>query len=173
MKQFKGFGIKTMLMLFIFILLMVLLCSCGIKGPKEEENEAIAETFIKVWSDHNTDRLITLFADSCLYEEVATGRSYSTKEAISEYIDYTLKGVPDSKFEIVSLFACKDMASIEWIWSGTNSVGWEDMGLPATNQKFEIRGVSVMKIEDRMIVRNSDYWDWGTFLREIGVRQEE
>jgi len=43
------------------------------------------------------------------------------------------------------------MAVIEWIWKGTNSVGWKDMGITATNKYFELRGLSLMEIENGLI----------------------
>ena len=58
---------------------------------------------------------------------------------------------------------------VEWIWKATNTVGWPSMGIPATNKYFEIRGTSVMNIENGLIKRNSDYWDWKTFLTGIGI----
>ena len=51
---------------------------------------------------------------------------------------------------------------VEWIWKGTNPVGWATMGIPATGKYFEIKGESEMKIENDLIRKNSDYWDWRT-----------
>ena len=54
---------------------------------------------------------------------------------------------------------------VEWLWKGTNSVGWETRGIPATGKYFEINGESVMRIEnDLLIQRNSDYANWNSFL---------
>ena len=54
------------------------------------------------------------------------------------------------------------MSMVEWLWKGTNSVGWETRGIPATGKYFEIKGESEMKIENDLIRKNSDYWDWRT-----------
>ena len=43
------------------------------------------------------------------------------------------------------------------------------MGIPATDKHFELKGVSVMKIENDLIKRNRDYWDWTTFMKGIGA----
>ncbi len=52
---------------------------------------------------------------------------------------------------------------LEW----TNSVGWPN--IPVTNKYFEVRGVSVMEIENNLIYHNRDYWDWNTFITSVGV----
>ena len=152
-----------------FIFLLFILYSCDNPNKKVQINEAIAKTFIESWNAHDINKLLSLFAENCLYEEVASGRRYSTKEGIEGYAKSTLSGVPDSKFEIVTFMADKEKAMVEWIWKGTNSVGWEEMGIPATGKYFEIRGVSVMLIENNLIRRNSDYWDWDSFITGIGV----
>jgi len=113
-----------------------------------------------------------LFAENSIYEEVASGRSYKTREKIAIYIGSTISGIPDTKFETKNILANDSLAVVEWIWKGTNSVGWADMGLPATNKYFELRGLSIMVIKNGLITRNSDYWDWSTFLIGIGAKQK-
>ena len=61
------------------------------------------------------------------------------------------------------------MAVVEWTWTATNTVGWPQMGIPATGEHMELRGLAVMEIEDDHIVVMREYWDWNTFLVEIGV----
>jgi len=160
---------------FIITLITCILFLFGCKETKQnnQENERIAKSFIKYWNERDVDKIISLFSDNCLYEEVATGRKYSDKDGISNYAISTLSGIPDSKFEIINIVSNDNLSVVEWIWKGTNSVGWPSMGIPATNKYFEVRGVSVMIIENNLIKRNSDYWDWNTFLREIGVQPSD
>jgi ketosteroid isomerase-like protein len=53
------------------------------------------------------------------------------------------------------------MAVVEWMMSGTNTVGWPN--IPASGKSFNLPIVSIMEIEDGLIIRNRDYWDWDTF----------
>lgn len=157
--------------LFIVTLIIFSICMFGCNDiyKNNPDTEAIAKLFVKYWNE-DVEKLIPLFSDSCLYEEVATGRKYSDKNGIAAYVKSTLSGIPDSKVEIVTIVSNENTSVVEWIWKGTNSVGWPSIGIPATNKYFEFRGVSVMIIEDNLIKRNSDYWDWGTFLIGIGVQ---
>ena len=123
------------------------------------ENKAIARSFIEDWSTHKVDKLISLFSEDCLYEEVATGRKFASKEGIADYANSTISGVPDTDFEIVSVIGSDSMAMVEWVWEGRNTFGWPSLNIPATNKYFEARGISVMEIENNLIKRNSDYWD--------------
>ena len=153
---------------------IILMCSfCGGQNNNSliQRNKTIANSFIEYLNSHDVDKFTSLFAENSIYEEIASGRSYKTPEKISIYIGSTISGIPDTKFETINILANDSLAVVEWIWKGTNSVGWADMGLPATDKYFELRGLSIMVIKDGLITRNSDYWDWNTFLIGIGAKQ--
>ena len=116
------------------------------------------------------DKLTSLFTENGTYEEVCSGRLNKGREAIANYIRVTIEGIPDSKFELVSLSCNANHAMFEWIWKGTNSVGWPSMNLPPTSKHLELRGVSVMDIENGRIRANRDYWDWNSFMKGIGAK---
>ncbi len=117
------------------------------------QNKSIARKFIKAWDLHNYNKLISLFANEFIYTEIASGRSYTDKESLSMYASATIAGVPDTRFVVISITATKKIAAVEWIWEGTNTVGWPFMGIPATNKYFELPGISVMEIENKNIKR--------------------
>jgi steroid delta-isomerase-like uncharacterized protein len=161
MKNKMSFPIAVVILMFLF--------GCNENSQKIRDNEAVAKTALEAWASHDADQLTALCADSCLYEEVATGRKFNTKEGIADYLNGTISGIPDSKFEIVDVIASENMAMVEWVWTGTNTVGWPNMNIPATNKHFEVRGVSVMEIENNSIRKARDYWDLNTFMKGIGV----
>jgi steroid delta-isomerase-like uncharacterized protein len=160
--------------LFFITSFIILLCTfygCQTKNSLIQKNKTIAISFIKTLNSHDINKFTELFEENGIYEEVASGRSYRTREKIAIYIGSTISGIPDTKFETINILATDSLAVVEWIWKGTNSIGWADMGLPATNKYFELRGISIMVIENGLITRNSDYWDWDTFLIGIGAKQ--
>jgi len=134
-----------------------------------KKNEELAKAFIETLNTRDYSQFTSLFLEDSFYEEVCTGQKYEGKEAIKTYTKGTIDGVPDSKFEIITIVVSETNASVEWLWKGTNTVGWPDMGLPATDKYFEIKGVSVMDIENGKIKHNRDYWDWNTFMTGIGA----
>lgn len=159
---------KANLSLTLLCLVALLFTQCN--GNKlAKENEAIAQSFIEAWNSHDAEKLISLFSDEFQYNEVASGRSFTNNEALTSYFERTIAGIPDTKFEVISIFANDNYAAVEWIWKGTNSVGWDYMGIPATGKTIELPGVSVMEIVNGKIIRNSDYWDWNSFMQSIGV----
>jgi steroid delta-isomerase-like uncharacterized protein len=162
---------KRLLFLAFFLLcIMAPAASSEQAGKKNRQNETLVKNFIEALNAKDMDKLVSLFSDDGTYEEVCSGRFHTGKKAISAYITSTLEGIPDTNFELVSVSCSADRAMFEWIWKGTNSVGWPSMHLPPTNKYFELKGVSVMDIENGRIRANRDYWDWNSFLKGISVK---
>ncbi len=142
---------------------------CHAQSQKVVLNSKIAESFISTLNRQNYDQFTELFSENATYEEVCSGRFYTGKTEIKNYIVGSIKGIPDTKFELVSITADEKHAAVEWIWEGTNSVGWPQMNIPATDKKIRLKGVSVMQIVNGKIVRNCDYWDWNSFMKKLGL----
>lgn len=135
-----------------------------------KKNKQIATVFLETLSSGDIEGFVSLFAENATYEEVSTGRVYTNHQEITMYIKSTLDGIPDSKFELQNMVINDKILAVEWIWKGTNSVGWPNMGIPPTNKYFEIKGVSVMNVNNDLILSNRDYWDWNSFITKIGAK---
>ena len=148
--------------LFFFII-----CVVGIHAqPNESENnEAIARRFVEFWTLEHYKDLAQLFAENCIYVETPSGNKFSGREAIQNYASTTLNGMSDTQAEIITVVANDKMAVVEWIWSGTNSIGWPN--IPASGKTFRLPVLTIMEIENGMIIRNRDYWDWETFYNAV------
>jgi steroid delta-isomerase-like uncharacterized protein len=76
---------------------------------------------------------------------------------------------PDTNVEVKATFFGKDWAIVEWIWSGTQTGDIEGV-MEATGNKFSVRGTSVFEVQEGMIKRQSDYYNAGRFLYQLGVK---
>lgn len=162
---------KQMLFLSILLLCNTLTGTSNETNDKKiRQNVVLVNQFIEALNEKDMDKFTSLFTENGTYEEVCSGRLNKGREAIENYIRLTIEGIPDSKFELVSISCDADHAMFEWIWKGANSVGWPSMNLPPTSKYFELRGVSVMDIENGRIRANRDYWDWNSFLKCIGAK---
>ena len=143
--------------------ILVLFGVCGIQAQHNlvSENEAIARAFVESWTIDTYMNLASLFAESGMYNEMPSGRVFNGRLDIENYASATLYGIPDTETEVISVVANEKMAAVEWTMSGTNTVGWPN--IPASGNSFSLPIVSVMKIQDGLIVENRDYWDWETF----------
>ena len=151
---------KCIAPLFLFILIGV-----NAQTKLEKNNEVIARLLVECWSADKYNDLPKLFADQCEYIEIPSGRTWNTPDAILGYAEATLSGIPDCHTKVVSVVANENMAAVEWIMAGTNTVGWPN--IPSSGKPFNLKVLSIMEIEDGLIIKNRDYWDVETFIKAV------
>lgn len=151
----------------ISIFILALMYGSGSYSDTSIKNEALAKSFIDSWDKHDINKLISLFSENCLYEVVADGGKFYSRQEIARYANSTFTGIPDTRMSIVKIVADDSTGAVEWVWKGTNTVGWPNFGIPPTNKYFELRGISIMEIENGLIKKNRDYWDWNTFKKGV------
>lgn len=124
----------------------------------------LVEGWITAWSTFDTELLLSLFTDDCLYEDVTTNVIYEGKEGIAAFANKTPPPVPDQKFELMKMFCTDDWAVMEWFVTGTFQ---DDLpGMKATGKRFKFKGISVLEIRDGKIYRVRDYWDAYTMIHQ-------
>ena len=146
-------------------LFLLILIGVNAQTEPEKKNEAIARSFVECWSADKYHHLPALFAEQCEYIEICSGRTWIAPAGILGYAEATLSGIPDCHTRVVSVVANEQMAAVEWIMAGTNTVGWPN--IPASGKTFSLKVLSIMEIEDGLIVKNRDYWDVESFLRAV------
>jgi len=82
--------LKYIEMKIIPFLLMLSVLGVDAQQSQTENNEAIARSFVESWIMENYLDLPRLFAENCIYLEMPSGRSFTSKEAIKNYASATL-----------------------------------------------------------------------------------
>jgi steroid delta-isomerase-like uncharacterized protein len=129
-------------------------------------DSTILDQWATAWSSHDLDRVLRLFTDNCIYEDVPTGAINRGKDALGSFAKFFFSVAPDFKIELAKRFETDRWAVGEWTMSGTQK---GDMpNLPATGKPFSVRGVTILELEGDKISRCSDYWDMAAFLKQLG-----
>ena len=119
------------------------------------------------WNAHNVERIAAFYTDDCFKEDIAVGRATRGKEEMKALIGGAFTAIPDMKIELVTLFYRGGWAATEWIMSGSYSSDYP--GFPvAAGRHFSVRGASVMELRNGKISRISDYWNFASFLNQVG-----
>ncbi len=119
-------------------------------------------------SSNDPERVLTLFVDDCVFEDVTLGVVARGKEELRSFVKGAFAAVPDFKYGLTSRFAASQWAVIEWVMSGTHK--GDLPGMPATGKRFSsVRGSSILELEAGKIRRESDYWDAATFMKQVGL----
>jgi steroid delta-isomerase-like uncharacterized protein len=134
--------------------------------------EGFAREYLEAWSSGEVERVLEFYTEDIVYEDVPTvdngwGPVESGKDEMREALVEGYTAMPDMAFEFGSVRSVKDGMVVEWTMTGTHTGDWP--GLPATGRSIEVRGISVIRLEEGRIVGNRDYYDMFLFLSQLGV----
>jgi steroid delta-isomerase-like uncharacterized protein len=118
-------------------------------------------------NSRNMEKLLSLFTDECVYEDVALGKVNHGKEELKAFFTSMWVWSPDVKIEEKSIFTAGDWGAAEWVMSGTHTGDLPEMS--ATGKNFSIRGASIIQLRDGKVSRQSDYWNMASFLQQVGI----
>jgi steroid delta-isomerase-like uncharacterized protein len=130
----------------------------------EEQRQLIAAHW-EAWSAHDMKRVLALFTEDLLYEDVTMGVTNRSAAELQAFGEGFFSAFPDVVFELRSSSADGSSGSSEWIMRGTHK--GDLPGMPATGRRVDVRGASVFEFAGRRIRRCSDYWDMVTLLRQL------
>lgn len=127
----------------------------------------LVESLVAAWNSHDAERILALFTDDLVYEDVTFGAVCHGREETRQFFNDAFGSFPDVRFELTAVVMDKEVGAFEWTMSGTHA---GDMpGLPATGKSFRVRGASFFERAGEKLRRNRDYWDFATMLRQLGV----
>src|SRR5258705_13102331 len=127
----------------------------------------VIEELTAAWTAHDTDKLLALCTDDCVYEDVTMAAVNRGKEELKAFAAVVFRAFPDFTMKLRSRFVAGNQAAAEWTMTGTHK--GDLPGMPATGKSFSVRGASICELRDEKITRNSDYWDMVTFLKQVGL----
>lgn len=137
--------------------------------PPTPASKQIIADYMAAWNAHDPEQAGSFFAKDGVYVDASVGvPQVGRRAAIDNVIAVFIRAVPDCKWEIRGdPIATGDSIAFEWTFSGTNTGGWGG-GIPATNQKLNLHGVSFIRLKDGKIAYQGDYYDGVTMNKQMG-----
>lgn len=134
----------------------------------EAEIRNAVDALMRAWSDHDLEGVLALFAQDCVYEDVALGMVFRGKEELRGFATHNFASVPDFRCTLVKCFPGRDCAAVENELSGTPVQDPAGRPLPG-DRSFKLRGVTILEFEHGLIRRNADYWDSASAMQQLGL----
>lgn len=123
-------------------------------------NEGLIFSWASAWSSANVDRLLALFTEDCIYEEVPTGIVNRGKDQVRTFALSLWEAIEGLKITPKRIMATDESATVEWTMTGRPQK--EFPGLPTSKPIIRVRGMSMFVFNQGKIERVSDYWDLAT-----------
>src|SRR4051812_4384640 len=94
------------------------------------QSSAMAEKWIAAWNSHDPQKLLPLFTEDLVYEDVAFGETSHGSAELTKFFLSEIDGVPDLTLKLEHANLEGGHGTIEWTFSGT------DKGVYKTGKKF-------------------------------------
>jgi steroid delta-isomerase-like uncharacterized protein len=123
-----------------------------------EQMEAVTRKHAELWSAHDADGVAALYAEDCVYEDMPTGLVLKGKRELIGHASRMFAMIPNITVNLRSVSASGTHCAREYTITGTHAETGGSISLP---------GVSILEFRGEEIVRNTDYYDLSSFLRQV------
>jgi steroid delta-isomerase-like uncharacterized protein len=125
-------------------------------------------SYMDAWNSHDGAKVADFMAEDVTYEVLGTSRVYRGREGVIGYVNDTNAGSGDYQF--VHVDGLVEGNSFTWEWEMLGTHTGPPAGIPATNRKIRLRGVSIGHFDDEgKIKENRDYFNLADFLVQVGI----
>ena len=162
----------------IVLLLSLIILSCTQQPSQECQTLALENTnlnknivnYVSAWEAVFEKRDINLInTDSFdLQATVVTAQGdVEGIDAFRAYYNNYLTGFSDAEFKFIDVFGQGDKIVKHWNFKGTHD--GELFGIPATNNKVDISGTTLVWMKDGKVIKEQDFFDNHSFLTQLGL----
>ena len=132
-----------------------------------DNNSIIRRLYEEIWNQRKTEVMNELVSPShALHGPNFSGSSIGP-EAYKRQVALFVAGFPDLRFTIEDTVSGKDKVVVAWTFSGTHK--GEFMGIPATNKKVTVDGITIHHISNGRIMDSYVNWDTWGLMQQLGV----
>lgn len=141
----------------------ILVVGFGASSVIVAKDTSIAQKWIDGWNSTDPEKLVSAFTPDGVYEDVTFGIVKKGSAQIRDLHKFFHSGVSGLYVKLVNSHVAEGHGTIEWIFGGTDVEVWK------TGKPFSVRGVSVIDVKGGRILRNLDYYDAATIMKQVGV----
>ena len=132
------------------------------------DNKAIVRRlYEEVWNKRKLEAISEIISSSHALQAPNISGSSIGPEAYKRQVLSFLAGYPDLHWTIEDIIAEKDKVVACWTISGTHKGDY--MGIPATNKKVSVDGITVHLIANGKIMDSYSNWDALGLMRQLGA----
>jgi steroid delta-isomerase-like uncharacterized protein len=120
-----------------------------------------------VWNERRLEFLDQLIVETHALTEPTMSGTAVGPAAYRKRIELFLAGLPDLKFKVDETISDGDKLVVYWTITGTQREPL--FGVPPTNKKVTICGVTMHEIADGKILESTVIWDRMSLVRQLGI----
>lgn len=140
----------------------------------KEEIKRTATEYMQIWNSGNENQLDYLAGENLIVEYTHFERPYKGISGYKQMLRMTYNFFPDLKIEINRIIADeKDgIVIVFWEYNGTHKNG-NLFGVESSGKKVTVNGISILTVENGLVVKESGIVDNLSLLMQLGVINNE
>ena len=129
-----------------------------------------ANTINQAWNSHDMEKVLGFYSPDYVAEDVGQAFLVRGHDGVRAMLDTYWQAFPDLEFTVTDAVVQDSRVAIVWMAEGTHQ--GTIMNIPPTGHRVAVRGVSIIDVEDGLIVRGQYIWDLAGMLRHMGLLPE-
>ena len=134
----------------------------------EKNVELHKRWFQEVWNEKRVATIKELLDDNfCGWGQDLPGVVIRGPKEFGVFFDRLNGAFPDMKVELIDAFGAGDKTALRW--SAVMTHKGDHLGMPATNKKVEITGISIARFANDKIIEGWDNWDQLSMMQQLSA----
>lgn len=158
----------------VFVFTVLLSCNDSSNGSTKtagvDSVAANIKMYSRVWDEIINEKQLGNFNDSNFTKNVLMHNSPADVvgiDSLRAYYTNYLSGFPDVVFTIKDVFGMDNKLVKHWNFKGTHTGTF--FGIPPTNKKVDIDGITLVRMEGGKIAEERDFFDNLVFMQQLGL----
>jgi steroid delta-isomerase-like uncharacterized protein len=131
---------------------------------------AYAETINEAWNSHDIEKVLSFYSSEYIGDDIGQSSLLRGHDGLRAMLETYWQAFPDLQFRVTDRLIQDSRLVVVWVAEGTHQ--GTIMNIPSTGHRVEVRGVSIIDVEDGLVVRGQYIWDLAGMLRHMGLLPE-
>jgi steroid delta-isomerase-like uncharacterized protein len=129
-----------------------------------------ADVITQAWNSHDMENVLRFYSSHYVGEDVGQAFLLRGHEGVRAMLENYWQAFPDLEFTVTDTVIQDSRMAIVWMAEGTHQ--GTIMSIPQTGHRVKVSGVSIIDVEDGLVVRGQYIWDLAGMLRHMGLLPE-
>lgn len=125
-----------------------------------------ARQWLSLFKADTLDDMMAFYADRFDHFDVAVGHRSTNRTELLAFYGAFMKEGSENEFVPTACYGTPDSGAVEWTWRVRHH--GTAFGVDVEGRETVLCGTSTIQCRDGLIVRQYDYWDLATMLRQLG-----
>lgn len=126
-----------------------------------------ADRINQAWNSHDIEKVLSYYSPEYVGDDVSQASLLQGRENLRLMLETYWQAFPDLQFKVTDTIIQGSRVVTVWVAEGTHQ--GPIMNIPPTRHRVEVRGMSVIDVEDGLIRRGQYVWDLAGMLRHMGL----